>query len=300
MPGVKTDLRDVFKDYAREFGLRRAILRTLRYLRAGLRRLSTSMLARIFRRSLSPSLGELAKLGFGLKTDVVEILERLLPDTKWRERIPKLVEEHTKIMLELESRRSIAEERYPSEFSIRSQPSFILYCIVRESAPTTILETGVANGESTVVLLNALMRNGSGRLYSIDVEPRVGSLVSPEERRWWTLCILDRDCIRPRAALHRLMASIPMPQLFLHDSDHGYEWQTYELSEFAKLSSSEAIIAVDDADNSYATIDFCASHNLSPFTHLDGAKALCIMKWPGNSFQARGGQSRPQAVAGVK
>jgi hypothetical protein len=44
-----------------------------------------------------------------------------------------------------------------------------IYAVVRILKPRAMVETGVANGKSSALILRALERNGSGRLYSVDL-----------------------------------------------------------------------------------------------------------------------------------
>ncbi len=46
-----------------------------------------------------------------------------------------------------------------------------LWCLVRHLRPTKTVETGVAHGISSRVILEALERSGHGRLWSIDPPP---------------------------------------------------------------------------------------------------------------------------------
>lgn len=52
--------------------------------------------------------------------------------------------------------------------SMRALHAEVLWAIVRSSRPWLVVETGVCNGFSTPVILEALNRNGEGRLISVD------------------------------------------------------------------------------------------------------------------------------------
>lgn len=279
-PNTNPRLTEVFRRYVHERGVKRATHRAFSYLRTRAHHYIRRVMVRILRRSLEPSISDFARAGFRFQSDIVELLDDAMPGLNWADRIAELAEDHERIWRDLEQRRSSKQLRYPSEFAIRRVSSFAIYCIVRALAPESVLETGVANGESTVVLLNAIRRNGTGRLYSIDIDPSVGSLVSQEEKTNWTLLLLDRDRFRPRAALRKLISEVPAPGLMIHDSDHGYDWQLSELEEFGRVYRPGSILAVDDADNSYATIDFCKAHRFTPLIILDGTKAFCLMTRP--------------------
>jgi methyltransferase family protein len=69
------------------------------------------------------------------------------------------------------------------------------WCLARHGRPKRIVETGVARGLTTRVLLEALERNGNGRLWSIDLPPllerglaqETGAAVPERLRERWTL-----------------------------------------------------------------------------------------------------------------
>jgi len=115
-----------------------------------------------------------------------------------------------------------------------------LYTIVRCLRPTVVLETGVASGISSTVILLALSRNELGQLYSVDlpsVEPGgylypdgtldgvstpaelgTGWIVPSRLRGRWKLQIGRGVDLIPRIA-----SRVDDIGLFFHDSEHSYE-----------------------------------------------------------------------------
>jgi Methyltransferase domain len=71
----------------------------------------------------------------------------------------------------------------------------VAWCLARHLRPKRIVETGVARGLTTRVLLEALERNGRGRLWSIDLPPllerglaqETGAAVPERLHERWTL-----------------------------------------------------------------------------------------------------------------
>ncbi len=70
----------------------------------------------------------------------------------------------------------------------------LCYAVCRLLRPEIVLETGVAYGVTTALVLKALQVNGKGRLYSIDLPPLgenadafVGYLVPEALRARWTV-----------------------------------------------------------------------------------------------------------------
>lgn len=193
-----------------------------------------------------------------------------------------LTAEHELVLDEIRRRRMEGAVRYPDEFALESVFSLVLYCLVRATRPRVVLETGVADGESTMVILSALARNGAGWLYSIDTDPGAGALVTGSERGRWTLLILNRDVTTPKDSLRQMLKEIPTPCLMFHDSDHSYSWQSFEYREFRRIGGEASILASDDVDDSYAFLDFCREHSLSPTILVGKRKAFGLTKVRGS------------------
>jgi hypothetical protein len=143
-----------------------------------------------------------------------------------------------------------------------------IWCIVRYLKPKQVVETGVAHGFTSRFILEALERNGSGHLSSIDRPPldpdtrqRVGIAVPPRLRsRWDLIAGSSRRCLP--ALLHRLDTI----DLFVHDSLHTERNVRFELDRaWAALRPGGALV-VDDIDSNGGFGSFTAS--LSGFTAL--------------------------------
>lgn len=126
--------------------------------------------------------------------------------------------------------------------------AYCLYGLIRKLAPTKIVETGVCNGYSTAVILAACAKNGKGHLYSIDYPEFTGTrsaeqvfwegkggAVVPEDRApgWlipksfrerWTLKLgMSRELLLP------LLEELGSIDIFIHDSEHSFENQMFEM-----------------------------------------------------------------------
>lgn len=117
--------------------------------------------------------------------------------------------------------------------------------------PSIVLETGVAMGFTTAVILAALEDNGAGELHSIDLPPLqvdpaafVGEVVPEPLRGRWTLHVgPSRTLLGPLA---RRLAPI---DVFVHDSDHSYAAQHEEyLRVWPHLAPGGCLIS-DDVSN---------------------------------------------------
>jgi Methyltransferase domain len=126
-----------------------------------------------------------------------------------------------------------------------------IWCLVRHLKPQQVVETGVAHGFTSRMILEALTRNGAGKLSSIDRPPldpgtraRVGIAVPPELRnRWELLAGSSRQCLP--GVIGRLGAI----DLFVHDSLHTERNVRFELDRaWAALRPGGAMV-IDDIDS---------------------------------------------------
>ncbi len=138
--------------------------------------------------------------------------------------------------------------------------SYTLYTLVRLLKPKVMVETGVANGKSSSFILNAMRRNGIGKLYSIDkpefegqevffnnaeaLVPRTlqsGWMVPQSLRPLWNLQLGDA-----KELLGPLKEKVGPIDIFFHDSLHSYEHMTFELELAAPWVVPGGLIICDD------------------------------------------------------
>jgi len=118
-----------------------------------------------------------------------------------------------------------------------ADPAFarVAWCVTRHCRPLTVVETGVARGLTTRVVLEALEANGAGRLFSIDLPPpleqrrlaeETGAAVTDALRGRWTLIEgSSRRCLPP------LLRELGTIDLFIHDSRHTRRNILFELQQ---------------------------------------------------------------------
>lgn len=148
---------------------------------------------------------------------------------------------------------------------MRALHAELLWVLVRSRKPQTIVETGVCNGLSSAVLLEALDRNGSGQLISVDLpeftdpdlntcefwdgkggaaipaSKEVGWLVREDLRTSWRLEL--GPC---RELLPPILSKSSQLDIFIHDSEHSYENQLFEFrSGFKALRPGGVLVATD-------------------------------------------------------
>jgi len=133
-----------------------------------------------------------------------------------------------------------------------------LWGLVRSTRPERALETGIADGASTRVILDAMEKNGRGTLFGVDIEENVGRLAraSAGAARWHLTVLPARG--RAEATRRVFRQSAPL-DLFLHDSDHSYPWQRFEYGEAWKVLAPGGWLLSDDTNASYALLDFARS-----------------------------------------
>jgi hypothetical protein len=126
-----------------------------------------------------------------------------------------------------------------------------IWCIVGHLRPDTVVETGVAHGVTSRVILEGLERNRSGHLWSVDlpaVDPllhsEIGVAVPKHLRSRWTYVEgTSRDRLRPLLATRRQV------DLFVHDSLHTRRNLRFELDSAWPVVRPGGVVVVDDIDH---------------------------------------------------
>ena len=138
--------------------------------------------------------------------------------------------------------------------------------IVLLRRPAIVIETGVAMGFSTAVILAAMADNDSGALHSIDLPPLqvdadtfVGEVVPDDLRGRWTLHAGPTRILLP--GLARKLAPI---DLFVHDSDHSYAGQLEDYRAAWPHLAADGCLVSDDVSNEAFT-DFAAQVGERPY-----------------------------------
>ena len=121
------------------------------------------------------------------------------------------------------------------------------YALVRAAQPEHVVETGTHLGLGSCVIAAALLRNGHGRLTTIDIDPEAGYLIAEP----WA-GVIDR---RTGSSVD-LLATTQDVDIFLHDSLHTYDYETSELTAVAPNLRPGAIVLSDNAHDSAALSDW--------------------------------------------
>jgi Methyltransferase domain len=161
------------------------------------------------------------------------------------------------------------------------------YAIVRAAQPDLVVETGTHLGLGSCIIAAALLRNGHGRLTTIDIDPEAGYLIGEP----WA-SVIDRrigDSID-------MLGSLKDVDMFLHDSLHTYDYESGELKAVEPNLRADAVILSDNAHESPALSDWAersGRHYLffkeQPLDHWwpgDGIGAA----WAGSTRNGRRGE----------
>jgi Methyltransferase domain len=175
------------------------------------------------------------------------------------------------VVLELQSRYSPHEIKNGITGGWPGFKEILLYCLIRRTRPQDLLETGVAQGVSSRFILEALKRNGSGNLISVDLpafegthqnsgeqDPTMlrrglepGWIVPTSLRRSWTLKLGPAEAVLPNLDV-RL-------DLFCHDSRHTYEHMRFEGDWAVGHLRRNGILVMDDITWNSAFSDLARS-----------------------------------------
>lgn len=150
--------------------------------------------------------------------------------------------------------------------AIEEEIGKVLYALVLLVQPEVVVETGVGPGQSSAFILAAMDRLAKGQLYSIDwnspgvaLRDGLAYYVPPDLRTGW----LVPDRLRGRWHFTEGMAEEILPPLlgklvnidiFLHDSLHTYEHQSFEYRAAWRSIRDGGLLLTHDAGPAF--VDF--------------------------------------------
>ncbi len=140
-----------------------------------------------------------------------------------------------------------------------------IWCCVRVLKPEIMIETGVAHGSSSWIILNAMHLNKKGTLHSIDLpnndtnsaynfgnaQPATGWMVPESLRSQWQLHLGFAQEILPA-----LLVKLGKIDIFFHDSDHSYEHMKFEFESAEKFIRQGGLLISDDVHKNKAFKEF--------------------------------------------
>jgi hypothetical protein len=138
-----------------------------------------------------------------------------------------------------------------------------IWCTVRHARPDVVIETGVAHGVSSRVVLEGLSLNERGHLWSIDLphplkhdlHDQTGIAVTDSCRSRWTYIAGES-----RRRLPPLVAELGQVQLFIHDSLHTARNTLFEMEQAASIMTPGGVMLIDDIRAHDAFVTFTRRH----------------------------------------
>jgi hypothetical protein len=125
-----------------------------------------------------------------------------------------------------------------------------IWCLVRHLRPSNVVETGVAHGVTSRFILEAMERNKTGHLWSIDRAP-----IEPEWKPHIGIAVGRRFVNRwsyiagsSRRRLPDLLYELGQIDLFVHDSLHSERNVRFELDRAWAVLRPRGAVVVDDID----------------------------------------------------
>ena len=133
------------------------------------------------------------------------------------------------------------------------------WCTVLHQRPSVVVETGVARGVTSRIVLEALNRNDRGHLWSIDLphlfeknlHAQTGAAVPDSSRGRWTY--IEGSS---RRRLPSLLRSLNQVDLFIHDSLHTARNTRFEMEQTLGLLAPGGVMIVDDISTHQAFFNF--------------------------------------------
>ena len=124
-----------------------------------------------------------------------------------------------------------------------------VWCVALHAHPRVVVETGVAHGVTSRVVLEALGQNDIGHLWSIDLpfpfdrrlHAQTGAAVPDACRARWSY--LEGSS---KQRLPSLMAQIDRVDMFIHDSLHTASNTLFEMEQVAPAMAMGGVMVVDD------------------------------------------------------
>jgi methyltransferase family protein len=138
-----------------------------------------------------------------------------------------------------------------------------IWCTVRHKRPEAVMETGVAHGVSSRVILEGLNLNDRGHLWSIDVanplnhrvHGQEGAAVTESCRPRWTYVEGESSRVMPS-----LVKQVGKVELFVHDSLHTFKNTLFEMEQAASVMPVGGVMLIDDIRSHDGFATFARRH----------------------------------------
>lgn len=146
-----------------------------------------------------------------------------------------------------------------------------LFEFIKLHRPTVVVETGVSEGVSSKLILQAMDSNKLGALHSIEV-----FCEQPFKHPRWTFHKGSSG-----ALLEKVLTDVASCDIFLHDSDHAFGCQTFEFELAMKYVKRGGFIITDDfewGNPPHGAWDiFLNRHKLGPAQDMGSARFVQVL-----------------------
>jgi Methyltransferase domain len=159
-----------------------------------------------------------------------------------------------------------------------------VWCVILHTRPEVVIETGVAHGVTSRIVLEALGQNDLGHLWSIDLpfpfdhrlHGETGIVVSDACRPRWTYVEGSS-----KQRLPSLVAKVGHVEMFIHDSLHTAENTLFEMEQAGSAMPAGGIMLVDDIDSHEGFTAFARRHPgyetiICPSADRDGMFGIAV------------------------
>ena len=170
--------------------------------------------------------------------------------------------------------KKISDSDFPEIWNIELKLASYLYSYIMQEKPLIVVETGVANGFSTRVMMAALEQTG-GSLHSFDVRGECRSVYRGIGK--WTFHHVPR---KNQMNFLQKNTSNLVVNFWFHDSDHSYLWQKFEYELAISRLALNGLLISDDIDTSEAWIEFCEKEKMLNISVFDSRKIFGLAKRP--------------------
>jgi len=150
---------------------------------------------------------------------------------------------------ELERLASLPEQRYNRKtFPTVGQYDWlagqVLYALIRQTRPRTIVEFSTSSGYSTTFSALALQANGAGRIHTVDIDLRAQEAA----RRWISACGLVDQVVFHHGDCRRIVPGLVgrgIDLLFV-DSLHSFDMAEWYLTRVVPRLEGDALVHIHD------------------------------------------------------
>lgn len=137
------------------------------------------------------------------------------------------------------------------------------WCVALHTRPEVVIETGVAHGITSRIVLETLRQNDLGHLWSVDLpfpfdhqlHTETGAAVTDACRRRWSY--LEGSS---KQRLPRLVAEVGHVEMFIHDSLHTAKNTLFETEQAASAMPVGGVMLVDDIGSHEGFAAFAGRH----------------------------------------